>query len=390
MPTLSSIFTLFFYLGCISFGGPTAHIGLFQQELIDKRKWMMPDQYAQLVAICQFLPGPSSSQVGMALGYSQQGYKGAFIAWLGFTMPAAIALCVIAVGVMNFDFTNNMYMVVHALKIAAIAIVAHAILSMCQSICKSYRHYIVLLVIFAGCIIFGSAVAQWVWIALAAFWGVVLFRNIDLKLVPLDFKISERVGLSCLVLLVTGWCVLSVLSSNYLIDISRIFYQSGTLVFGGGHVVLPLLQQEIVGAGLVEEPLFTAGYGIVQAMPGPMFNFASYLGAVLVPEHPIAGALLATTMIFIPAALVLFGCLPFLQRLMSITWFHGVMGGISAGVIGLLVATLINPLLKHTVNGFFDIAMILILFAFLYFKRLPVWAIVGGLLLIFSLKNMIV
>lgn len=376
MSAYLSLFGLFFYLGCISFGGPTAHIALFQQELIEKRKWMNAEQYTQLVAICQFLPGPSSSQVGMALGFYQKGYLGALLAWLGFTLPSAILLCAIAIGAMNLDLLSIVQLL-HALKVAACAIVAFAVYSMMRQICTQRQHYAVMLMIAIGCWYFSSTIGQWLWIMLGAVIGVIAFQAQGVGLQHLDFKISTRVGCVCLALFFTLLMGLGVMAHvSTTLAFVDIFYQAGAWVFGGGHVVLPLLQDSIVGQNLLNEDLFLAGYGIVQAMPGPLFNFASYLGAVLMPTQPIYGAILATVMIFIPAALILFGTLPFIQKVAQLAWLNTALIGVNAAVVGILLATFFDPVLVGSLQHWWDVIVAIILFMALYFKKLPVWGVV--------------
>lgn len=376
MSALFSLFCMFFYLGCISFGGPTAHIALFQQELIEKRKWMTTPQYLQWVAICQFLPGPSSSQVGMVLGFSQKGYLGAFVAWLGFTLPSAILLTSFALGMLYWDILSHIQFV-HGLKIAACAIVAYAVLTMLRQICTSFRHYVLMLIIAIPYVSFSSILPQICWIMAAGMIGLVYLPISQSKMQVVHFNVSQRMGYLCLTLFITLLLLLGVLAKISpqwaLVDI---FYHAGAWVFGGGHVVLPLLEDRISGQNLLPQDVFLAGYGVVQSMPGPLFNFASYLGAMLLPQQPLYGAMLATLAIFLPAALILFAAIPFMQKLTQLPWLGSFLSGVNVAVLAILIATLVNPLLLTGLMHWWDGIVIVFLLALLHFKIVPIWSIV--------------
>ena len=370
------LFSLFLYLGCISFGGPTAHIGLFQKELIEKRQWLSTEEYIQLVAMCQFLPGPTSSQVGMILGYKQLGLGGAFLAWLGFTLPSAMILAVLATSVLQFnllDFEGA----IKGLMVAAVVVVASAILSMCKANALQFHHYIFIIFIAVLYGMFGHQVPQVIWIILAGLLGSIFYKDTSLVLSTSTIQISKKTSVISIVLLVSIWVLLLIYSHVFILfNHALIFYQTGALVFGGGHVVMPLLQQDLVAMGYLDETTFTAGYGFVQAMPGPLFNFASYLGALLFPLQPILGATLSVGMIFLSGALILFGLFPLLQSISKSNAVSKAMRGINLAVIGMLIATFINPLLVHSVSSVVDSVIALILFALLYFNRLPIWSLV--------------
>lgn len=368
------LFSLFLYLGCISFGGPTAHLALFQKELIDKRDWMSTTAYMQLVSLCQILPGPTSSQVGMALGYHCAGYGGAFFAWLGFTLPAALLLASIGIGIAQYDTWLNTD-ILHGLSLAVVAIVAHALLGMVRQICVSVWHYLILAFI-TGLSIF-TATHQIILIVLAALLGIVFFRQQNYAL-SLSFRfISPRVAVICLLVFFALLFLLSYwINTQSLLALFHHFYQAGALVFGGGHVVLPLLEAELSHDIWLTQEQFVAGYGIVQAMPGPLFNFASYLGAVAYQQQPILGAVVAVMGVFLPAALVLFAALAAVHYINQFHYLKSAFTGISAGVTGMLLATLYHPLITQTIVSVEDIAIVIVSFVLLYFQKIPVYLLV--------------
>lgn len=376
MNALLSLFGLFFYLGLIGFGGPTAHIALFQQVLIEKRKWMTTAQYLQWVAICQILPGPTSSQVGMVLGFSQKGYMGAFLAWLGFTLPSAILLTSFALGMMHWDIFSRVQLL-HGLKIAACAIVAYALMTMLKQMCTSFRHYLFMFAMTIAYMCFSSVIPQLCWIMAAGMMGLGYLPVPSSRIKSVYLNVSHSVGYFCLIVFIALLVLLGVFAQfSAQWAFVDIFYHAGAWVFGGGHVVLPLLEEKIIGQHLLDQDVFLAGYGVVQAMPGPLFNFASYLGAVLSPTQPLYGAMLATIAIFLPAALILFAAIPFMQTLIQLPWLARFLSGVNVAVLAMLFATLLNPLLGRAVVYWWDVGWIVFLITLLHFKIVPIWSIV--------------
>jgi len=300
-----NIFLLFLRLGLTSFGGPVAHIGYFREEFVARKKWLSDHAYTEIVALCQFLPGPASSQVGLAIGMSQAGYRGALAAWLGFTLPSAIAITLFAFGLNNFDgsYING---IVRGLKIVAVAIVAQAVWGMAKSLCTGITRKG--LAIFAALIVINlpSSVGQIGAIVVCGLLGVVLInKSNDESAQELVIQPNKKIGLLFLSLFLP---LLSWLSPSQTTQSLASFYQAGSLVFGGGHVVLPLLQAEVVSNGLVSNETFLAGYGAAQAVPGPLFTFASFLGASIYDGNMgWYGSLLCLFAIFLPAFLLIAG-----------------------------------------------------------------------------------
>lgn len=368
------LFSLFFYLGCISFGGPTAHLALFQKELIDKRGWMSTTAYMQLVSLCQILPGPTSSQVGMALGYHCAGYSGAFFAWLGFTLPAALLLASIGIGITQHDAWLNTTLL-HGLSLAVIAIVAHALVTMIRQICVSHWHYFIMILVTVLSLF--TLTPQIILIILAALLGIIFFRQQNYA-VNLNFRfISPRIAALCLLAFFTLLFLLPYwINTQSLVALFHHFYQAGALVFGGGHVVLPLLEAELSHGVWLTQEQFVAGYGIVQAMPGPLFNFASYLGAVAYQQQPIFGAVVAVIGIFLPAALILFAALAAVHYINQFNYLKSAFTGIAAGVTGMLLATLYHPLITQAILSVEDVAIVIAGFLLLYFQKIPVYLLV--------------
>lgn len=375
MDTPFSIFRLFFYLGCISFGGPAAHIALFQTKIIDQKKWMSAEQYLQLVALCQFLPGPSSSQVGMGLGLYRAGYLGAFASWLGFTLPSAILMYLLAISFSHFSWLSNA-MILKGLLLAIVVIVAHAVVMMGRQICKTKLHYVIVIILTVIGLVF-TELNQLILILIAALLGLLLFYQQSYSAISqLDFPVSKRTALICLsaffgILLFTPLFVSADQPANFFYEI----YQASALVFGGGHVVLPLLEQSIVEQNWVGQDQFMTGYGVIQTLPGPLFNFSAFLGASAFPSMSLLAALFAVLAIFLPAALVLIGALPMTSYLSKNKYMRGIFQGISAGVIALLILMLVQNMLPKSVESITDGIFLIIAFAVFYTGRLPIWAL---------------
>jgi chromate transporter len=289
-----AVFLIFLRLGLTSFGGPIAHLGYFREEFVSRRNWLSERSYADLMALCQFLPGPASSQVGLALGLSRAGYRGAVAAWAGFTLPSAIALILFALGISNYGEMLPSG-ALRGLKIVAVAVVAQAVWGMARSLCTDVQRVTIMAAATCAVLMFPNALGQILVIIVAAVLGVLMFKPahvIDHDALPL--KVGRRTGAAFLIvffILLSGLPLLAELTSSQTIALVDSFFRAGSLVFGGGHVVLPLLQAEVVPSGWITNEIFLAGYGAVQAVPGPLFTFAAFLGATMssAPSGMIGG-----------------------------------------------------------------------------------------------------
>ncbi|MCM3400408.1 chromate transporter [Oceanobacillus profundus] len=373
-------------LGLTSFGGPIAHLGYFHEEYIRRRKWMDEKSYADLVALCQFLPGPASSQVGIGIGVMRGGVIGGIISFLGFTLPSVIALIIFASLLHTFGIEDAGW--INGLKIVAVVVVAHAVLGMAKNLTPDLKRKTIALFTLVVTLLWQTAYTQIGAILLAAVVGFLLFKqqtNMEEKAVS-NFHISRRFGYICLSLffgLLILLPILRNLTSIQWIALFDSFYRSGSLVFGGGHVVLPLLEQEFVPAGWLNEQEFLAGYGAAQAVPGPLFTFAAYIGAVI---NGWQGGLFATFAIFLPAFLLILGTLPFWDALRRNPKIKAALIGVNASVVGILIAALYNPIWTSAIHAPIDFALAAILFSMLVYWKLPPWVVVlsgaiGGLFL---------
>nr|WP_026293653.1 chromate efflux transporter [Saccharibacillus kuerlensis] len=366
-----------FKLGLTSFGGPVAHLGYFREEYVKKRKWLDERSYAELVALCQFLPGPASSQVGIGIGMVRAGLGGGLLAWIGFTLPSIVLMIAFAFFLRAFDIGGSSW--IHGLKIAAVAIVAQAVLGMGRSLAPDRARAAIAVLSACGVLLLQTAFSQIAVIAAAAIIGILLYRNKEAEQTPLELPIpiSRKFAALCLALFFSLLILLPVLRFALPSDSLTLFdgfYRSGALVFGGGHVVLPLLEREVVPSGLVSAADFLAGYGAVQAVPGPLFTFASYLGAV---AGGFQGALIATAAIFLPAFLLIAGTLPFWESLRRSPHVRGALSGVNAAVVGILLAALYDPVWTSAVRSSADFALAAILFLLLVFWKLPPWLVVA-------------
>ncbi|MFJ5751320.1 chromate transporter [Peribacillus frigoritolerans] len=362
-------------LGLTSFGGPIAHLGYFHDEYVRRRKWMDEKSYADLVALCQFLPGPASSQVGIGVGVMRGGFLGGILAFLGFTLPSVIALVLLASFFKGMDVSNAGW--IHGLKIVAVAVVAHAILGMSKNLTPDIKRKTIALIALVGTLIWQTAYVQVGIIILAAFIGFLIYKQHDESYESkIHFPISRGVGFVSLVLFFGLLFLLPILrevtSSNW-IALFDSFYRSGSLVFGGGHVVLPLLEREFVPTGWLDKEAFLAGYGAAQAVLGPLFTFAAYIGAVI---NGWQGGLLATIAIFLPAFLLILGTLPFWDTLRRNPKVKGALMGVNAAVVGILIAAFYNPIWTSSISAPIDFAFAAILFSMLVYWKLPAWFIV--------------
>lgn len=375
--SVAEVFRAFLKLGITSFGGPIAHLGYFRDELVIRRKWLSDTAYADLVALCQFLPGPASSQVGFALGLMRAGWGGALAAFLAFTLPSALFLLVLALTASHLENLWSLG-VRHGLKIVAVAIVAQAVWGMARNLCPDKERVaiavaaVILLAVAPGA---GGMMGA---IVLGAAAGLGLGRGQARTGAQLAVPVSRGAGLVALavfVALLAGLPVLAGLGQGFALADS--FYRAGSLVFGGGHVVLPLLQTETVAPGWVSNDAFLAGYGAAQAVPGPLFTFAAWLGAVMKPEpNGIVGAAIALAALFLPGFLILIGALPFWDQLRHRVWAQSAMQGANAAVVGILGMALYTPVFTSAIEGLPDLAVALICFVALVAWKTPPWVVV--------------
>ena len=362
-------------LGVSSFGGPIAHIGYFREEFVVRRRWLDEHAYADLVGLCQFLPGPASSQVGFSLGLMRAGYLGGLAAWTGFTLPSAIALVLFAHGASALQGSLGTGLL-HGLKLVAVAIVAQAVWGMARTLCPDRERATIAMVATLVILISASSGAQILAIALGGVAGLWLCRAApQAPTGHVSVPVSRPVGLAALaifLLLLVALPVWRNLGASQGLALFEAFYRSGALVFGGGHVVLPLLREAVVAPGWVSDDVFLAGYGAAQAVPGPLFTFAAYLGAVVTPPpHGLAGAALSLVAIFLPGTLVLVGTLPFWDAFRRRVSAQAIMRGVSAAVVGLLGAALYHPVWTSSVETPADLGLALVGFVLLNVWRAP-------------------
>jgi len=378
------VLRVFFRLGVTCFGGPIAHIGYFRDEFVVRRRWIDEQAYADFVGLCQFLPGPASSQVGFSIGLMRAGYRGGLAAWTGFTLPSAIALVLFAYGAGELGGPVGIGLL-HGLKLVAVAIVAQAVWGMARTLCPD-RERASIAVIAALIILFStSSVSQIAAILLGGIAGLWLCRaGAPETTGHITVPVSHTVGLAALTaffVLLAGLPVLRGLVNAQGLSLFEAFYRSGALVFGGGHVVLPLLREAFVTPGWVSDDAFLAGYGAAQAVPGPLFTFAAYLGTVVKPSpHGLPGAVLGLIGIFLPGVLILMGTLPFWDSFRKRAGAQAVMRGVNAAVVGLLGAALYNPVWTSSVKTPGDFGIALVGFVLLTVWRAPLVVVIVGAL----------
>ncbi|WDR02083.1 chromate efflux transporter [Devosia algicola] len=383
----------FFRLGLTSFGGPVAHLGYFRQEFVVKRRWIDESGYADIVALCQFLPGPASSQVGFALGLRRAGGWGGLAAWTGFTLPSAIALIAFAYAASLFDGPVGAA-ILHGLKLVAVAVVAQAVWGMAKSLCPDRTRGTIGILAAILVLMVGGAVGQIAAIALGGAAGLALLSNLKSpEAGHLAFPISRRVGMVALGLfavLLFGLPLLASIGSGGVgLALFDGFYRSGALVFGGGHVVLPLLQEQVV-PHFIGADAFLAGYGAAQAVPGPLFTFAAYLGAVIgtTTIGPVAAAICLVG-IFLPGLLLVVGAMPFWEQFRTLPKGRAIMAGANAAVVGILGAAFYNPVWTSAVVGPIDVAVALGGFTLLVLWKVPPTLVVFIVLLASILAGLV-
>ncbi|MDR5860725.1 chromate efflux transporter [Halomonas eurihalina] len=384
------VFLAFLLLGLTSFGGPIAHLGYFRSEFVERRRWLTEQTYADLVALCQFLPGPASSQVGFTLGLMRAGPWGAAAAWTAFTLPSAIVLVLFAMGAAKLDGPVSQG-IIHGLKVTAVAIVAHAVWGMARSLCPDRRRAGIALAAVFTVMLVNGPLGQVTAIVIGALAGMVLCRShAETDVRELVLPVSARAGYlagGVFVILLLGLPLLAWASPSAALAVMDAFYRAGALVFGGGHVVLPLLEAEVVQSGWVSADEFLTGYGAAQAVPGPLFTFSSYLGAVMTPlGGSLFGAALALVMLFLPGMLLLVAVLPHWNRFRRWDSAQALMRGANAAVVGVLGAALYQPVWTSAILGPHEFALALSGFLLLGVWKLPAWVVVvilagGGVLI---------
>jgi chromate transporter len=369
------VFAAFLKLGLTSFGGPIAHLGYFRNEFVERRKWLEEHSYADLVALCQFLPGPASSQVGIAIGLSRAGYLGALAAWTAFTLPSALALVLFAYGLSAVGQADGGWL--HGLKVAAVAVVALAILGMAKTLTPDRQRATLAVVAAAIALAVPSAWGQIGAIVLGAVVGLAILREgPPAERMELNLPASRTVGVLALIVFALMLGILPILAAatgNQDVRLFDTFFRVGSLVFGGGHVVLPLLRAEVVPSGWIGNDAFLAGYGAAQAVPGPLFTFAAYLGAVIGGWKT---AILCLVAVFLPSFLLVIGILPFWETLRRRTAIQAALRGVNAAVVGLLLAAFYDPVWTSGIVTKADFALASFAFLLLFLWRTPPWLVV--------------
>lgn len=374
MQKLVQIFIVALQLGVTSFGGPAAHIAYFHHAYVQKKKWIDEESYTQLVALAQFLPGPASSQVGVAIGVMRGGLLGGLVAFIGFTLPSMVALIVCALTLQQLTAESLQWL--HGLKLVAVAVVAHALVGMAPKLASTQLLKGIALTAFVVALLVDGVLTQLVILAVAAVIGYVAHAS-NYTPQHMTVQLSKRVGVLSLSLFSALLIVLPLLAQrndHILLQLANNLYQTGALVFGGGHVVLPFLQQQYVATGLLDDTTFLAGYSLAQAVPGPLFTFASYIGAAL---SGWSGGVVATVAIFLPGCLLMIGVLPFWQALQQYSAVNHAVAGVNAAVIGLLGAALYQPIWTSSITAPGDVAIVAVLFCLLQFWKLSPLFIVG-------------
>ncbi len=378
--SVGTIFKVFLRLGLTSFGGPIAHLSYFRNEFVTRRQWFDEATYADLVALCQFLPGPASSQVGIGIGLTKGGLPGAFAAWFGFTLPSALALMLFGLSITGMGtFTHSGWL--HGLKIVTVAVVAQAVWGMARTLCPD-RERISIMVLAAMAVLAWPTAGKQVAVILAgALAGLAFLKSSPTeKHTALGVPVSRRLGfaaLSLFIVLLVGLPIASAMFPYHQIALIDSFYRAGALVFGGGHVVLPLLQALVVQPGWISNDSFLAGYGAAQAVPGPLFTFAGYLGMVMTPApNGWTGGVICLVAIFLPSFLLVVGILPFWDALRQQKRIRTALGGVNAAVVGILLAALYRPVWTSGILSVADFGIAISAFTLLQFWKLPPWMVV--------------
>jgi len=384
-----SLFGIFLKLGCTCFGGPVAHLGYFHEEFVRRRQWLSDEHFSDLVALCNFLPGPASSQMVFAIGMQRAGLAGALAASLGFLLPSAGLMILFAYGLAALGDVQGAAWL-HGLKIAAAAVVAQAVWNMARRLCPDFQHALLGIAATAVVLWFPGAYTQIGVLAAGLVVGWLILKqgagsgeqgeNPPMESSPLSPRSvlpAHRYAMAALLIYIILLVALPVFAMSHGTRVLASFYRAGALVFGGGHVVLPLLRAEVVPPGWISDHAFLAGYGAAQAVPGPLFSFAAYLGTVIFAgPRAWLGGLACLFAIYLPAWLVVGGALPFWHSLRSRAWAQGALRGANAAVVGILLAALINPIVVESLNSWTDVAAALVAFGLLEKWRTPPWLVV--------------
>ncbi|NNE94389.1 MAG: chromate efflux transporter [Verrucomicrobiales bacterium] len=392
MPSTFQILREFLLLGLTAFGGPTAHIGFFRDRFVGKLQWITDDEFADILALCQFLPGPASSQMGFAIGWKKGGWPGALAAWTGFTLPSALLMTLFGLGIAKFASPEGSGWL-FGLQIAVVAVIFKAIIQMAKSLCPDRTRTLIALASAAFLLWDGLPFSQILVILAGAILGLAVIRTDRVGSTNQQGSIEtpERtqrvdsenrqgwfVGATCLVLFFLLLFGLPFFAKETgPLTLFSSFYQSGALVFGGGHVVLPLLSDEVVSTGWLTDSEFMAGYGAAQALPGPLFTFASFVGSALSwPQNPWLLSAIALGGIFLPGALLVLGVMPFWERLRTIPAMRNALAGTNAAVVGLLGAAFYDPVWTGAIRDTGDVIFLLGIAALLLVLKLPPWVVV--------------
>jgi len=388
--SVREVFWAFLRLGCTSFGGPVAHLGYFREAFVVRRRWLDDSAFGDMVALSQFLPGPASSQVGMALGVMRAGIAGGIAAWCGFTLPSALAMIVFAWGVIGLGQSADAGLL-HGLKVVAVAVVAQAVWGMARTMAPDRSRATLAVLCAVLVLMLPITIAQIAAMASGALLGALLLKDAapsgrGASVSPIGW----RTGIACLAafaMLLAGLPLLARVSGSPEVAQLESFYRSGSLIFGGGHVVLPLLQSELVPRGWIGNDAFLAGYGAAQAVPGPLISFSAYLGTMMAeqaygsragaPLWPALGGLAALGAIFLPSFLLVFGALPFWHRMAQLARAQAALRGVNAAVVGILLAALYDPVWRSAIRGPGDVALALAAFGLLSVWRAPPWVVVA-------------
>lgn len=370
------IFWIYLRLGCISFGGPVAHLGYFKDEFVNRRKWLSDARYTELLGLCQFVPGPSSSQLGFAIGWHKGGLMGACMAWLGFTLPSALLMIGFAYGL--FAFGDSLSSFINGLLIAAVAVVANAVLGLGKKLCPDMKRLAIALLSTALMLLVSGTLIQIGAILIGACLGNVFYRKACAVGTTTDDTPAISRGIVYGALILYTACLIGaiIINGSNQDSVYAVHYQAGALVFGGGHVVLPLLQEGLVPS-MMTEGNFLAGYSAAQALPGPLFTLSAFLGTTSGATTPYwLGGLGALIAVFLPGMLLLVGLIPFWNKLRHRKWAQAGLVGANAAVVGLLLAALINPVWPHGIRSWIDFVIATIAFLALYKYKTPAWLVV--------------
>ncbi len=377
MPRLFDVFVTFLRLGCTSFGGPVAHLGYFEREFVARRKWLDHETFAECIALTQLLPGPGSSQTGMLIGWLTAGPSGAFAAWAGFTLPSAVLMTAFAIALPRAT-THAGWL--HGLLLVAAAVVASAITTMRTTLAPDVLRIGLAIAIMALVLLLPVPIITPIAVAIAALFGAfVLYGRVTTSEPKLNLQVSRRAGIAALVAFALAFVVLGAwaASGSHAGILTDALFRIGSLVFGGGHVVLPLLESQMAATGIVSPASILAGYAAAQAMPGPLFTISSYTGAAAFNGSlGIAGAVLGTVAIFAPSFFLLTGVAPFYRTLATNERFRAAIAGANAGVIGLLAGAFVNPIFTSAVRTWLDFIFVLLAFSIIHYVRVPAWIVV--------------